>query len=220
MRQQAVRVGTSQPARSIAFAILVAYALAAVIAVSTHWYFEDADAYWLAAERLRDGQPLYIGGDDPWTYRYAPWFAWAWVPLTHLPHGLVMTLWGVLLALSAGWLIWPDWRNEYSVALSLLCLPDLFQVTSTGNVQGLMLAGIAYGLTSKWGPLLIGLATSLKGYPILFALPWWDRRTLMAVGVAAVLVAPMLLDLSGYPTSRTLFTPGTLSIALVVRRLR
>ena len=212
---------TADPARAVAFALLIAYTLAATIAVTTHWYFEDADAYWNAAERLRAGQPLYIGGGaEPWTYRYAPWFAIAWVPLSYLPHGGVMTGWAILLALSAAWLAWPDWRSPASVALTLICLPDLLRVTSTGNVQPLLLAAIAYGMTSRWGPLLIGAAASLKGWPILFALPWWDRRILVAAGVAAVLVAPMLLDLSGYPTSREFITPGTLSIALVVSRLR
>lgn len=208
------------PVRAVVFAFLIAYALAAAIAVITHWYFEDASAYWLAAERLRVGEPLYIGGGaaDPTVYRYAPWFAAVWVPLSYLPYGLVMASWAVLLALSAAWLAWPNWRSPASVALTLLVLPDLLRVTSTGNVQGLMLAAIAYGLTSRWGPLLIGAAASLKGWPILFALPWWDRRTLLAVAVAVVLVAPMLLDLSGYPTQRDLITPGTLSVVLVISR--
>lgn len=212
---------TANLPRAVVFAILIAYALAAVIAVTTHWYFEDADAYWHAAERLRSGEPLYVGGGaEPWTYRYAPWFALAWVPASYLPHGLVMAVWAVLLALSAAWLAWPDWRSPASVALTLLVLPDLIRVTSTGNVQPLLLAAVAYGMTSRWGPLLIGAAASLKGWPILFALPWWDRRILVAVAVAALLVAPLLLDSTGYPTSRELFTPGTLSIALVAARLR
>ncbi len=216
----ALRLVTVNPARALVFAILIAYALGATVAVVTHWYFEDAGAYWNAALRLREGGPLYVGGNDPTTYRYAPWFAAAWVPLSYLPQELVMGLWGVLLALAALWLILPDWRSPESVALSLLVWPDLLRVTSTGNVQPLLLVAVAYGLTSRWGPLLIGAAASLKGWPILFALPWWDRRTVMAGGVAALLAAPMLLDLSGYPTSHGIFTPGMLSIALVLRRLR
>src|SRR5688500_15826301 len=106
---------SANPMRAVAFAILIAYALAALLAVTTHWYFEDADAYSSAAHRLRSGEPLYIGGGaEPWTYRYAPWFAWMWVPLSYLPHGLVMAAWGVLLALSAAWLAWPDWRSSVS----------------------------------------------------------------------------------------------------------
>jgi hypothetical protein len=49
----------------------------------------DGDAYWNAAMRLRDGLPLYplIENQDlPTTYRYAPWLAWLWVPVTYLPH--------------------------------------------------------------------------------------------------------------------------------------
>src|SRR5688500_20166301 len=93
---------SADPMRAVAFAILIAYALAALLAVTTHWYFEDADAYWNAAHRLRSGEPLYIGGGaEPWTYRYAPWFAWVWVPRSFLPHTVVMSFWAVLLALLA-----------------------------------------------------------------------------------------------------------------------
>ena len=44
----------------------------------------DADAYWQAALRIRDGLPLYGGSrlDETQIYRYAPWFAYAWLPLT------------------------------------------------------------------------------------------------------------------------------------------
>src|SRR5207248_1690343 len=59
------------------------------------------DAYWNAAMRLRAGQPLYAPGlpTDSDLYRYAPWFAYAWVPLTYLPKGAVLVAWmGICLA--------------------------------------------------------------------------------------------------------------------------
>lgn len=208
------------PARTLVFALLIGYALAATIAVLGHWYFDDAQGYWQSALRLRAGEPLYYAGDvgDPAVYRYAPWFAWVWVPLTYLPESVVMVLWGAVLVAAAAWLIWPA-RSPAAICLALLCFPDLLRVTSTGNVQPLLLALCAFGLTSRWGPLLIGLAASLKGWPLLFAGVWWRTpgRIALAAGVTSLLVAPALAyDLAGYPTNRQLLTPGTLSIALVV----
>lgn len=216
-------MGTVNLPRALAFALITGYALASVPAVATHWHFQDAGAYWNAAERLRSGGELYFSSPDlglPSLYRYAPWFAYAWLPLTYLPHTLVMALWGALLASAAGWLVWPNWRSPASVALSLLLLPDLLRVTSTGNVQGLMLAAIAWSLTSKWGPVVVGVAASLKGWPILFAAFYRDRRILVAVAVAVLLALPALaFDLSGYPGRSGLLAPGMLSALLVVARL-
>ena len=208
--------------RAIALAILAAYALAALVAVSTHWYFEDAGAYWQAALRLRAGGPLYV--DDvigPELYRYAPWFAFAWVPLTYLPESVVMAGWAAVLLIAGTWLVWPDWRDPVYVALSLLIFPDLFRTTSTGNVQPLLLAAIAWTLRSRWGPWVLGITASLKLFPLAFLLYYGTRwrRYAIALGTAAVLWAPLLLfDLSDYPP-RNLITPGTLSILLVVAKL-
>ena len=62
----------------------------------------DADAYWHAAQRLRDGQALYGGprGDETEIYRYAPWFAFAWVPLTYLGQDGAYLVWRGILVLS------------------------------------------------------------------------------------------------------------------------
>lgn len=214
---------TANPARAVVFAVLLAYSLAAVVAVSTQWYFEDADAYWQAALRLREGQPLYVAGSagDPTVYRYAPWFAWAWVPLTYLPEGAVMALWGAVLAAAALWLLIPA-RTPAAVALAMLCFPDLLRVTSTGNVQPLLLAVCAYGVTSRMGPLFIGAAASLKGYPILLSAIWWQhpQKLAAAIAVAFLLIVPALAyDLSAYPLERALWVPGTLSVFLVVAKL-
>ena len=73
----------------------------ALIAGPTHWGFEDVEAYWQAALRLREGQPLYPVGIDPDSYavfRYTPWFAWLWVPLTYLDRTVVEWAWAAALA--------------------------------------------------------------------------------------------------------------------------
>jgi hypothetical protein len=47
----------------------------------------DGISYWDAALRLRNSATLYLPGlpTDPSVYRYPPWFAAAWIPLTFLP---------------------------------------------------------------------------------------------------------------------------------------
>jgi hypothetical protein len=217
----------ANPARALVFAILIAYALAATIAVVSHWHLEDAGAYWNAAERLRAGEPLYFSSpnlSDSALYCYAPWFAAAWVPLSFLPRELVMLAWAAVLLGAAAYLIWPDWRSPASVSLSLLVLPDLLRVTSTGNVQGLMLATLAWGLRARWGPVAVGVAASLKLFPLLFAGLYLARREwrklALAVALAVVLWLPaVLFDLSAYPHRVGFWSPGTLSTILVVVRL-
>ncbi|HLE58697.1 MAG TPA: hypothetical protein VJA85_03535, partial [Candidatus Limnocylindria bacterium] len=82
-------------ARLIALAAAV---MGAVLLIGAAWSVDvhpDAEAYWLAANRLRDGLALYGGpqGDETEIYRYAPWFAFAWVPLTYLSHDAALALW-------------------------------------------------------------------------------------------------------------------------------
>ncbi|MGH2385582.1 MAG: hypothetical protein ACRDGB_11120, partial [Candidatus Limnocylindria bacterium] len=64
--------------------IISLYVLAAGILYSIgNWTLEDMDAYWDAAVRLRAGEPLYREYADATAanvYRYAPWFAFAWIP--------------------------------------------------------------------------------------------------------------------------------------------
>ena len=74
----------------IALAICIGMGLAFAIANAFSWQLEDAEAYWNAALRLRSGGDLYVavplGADETIAYRYAPWLAWLWIPLTYLPQ--------------------------------------------------------------------------------------------------------------------------------------
>jgi hypothetical protein len=209
---------TANPVRAFVFALLVGYALAATYAVVTHWHFEDAGSYWSAALRLQAGGSLYFSSANPSDsalYWYSPWFAALWVPLTMLPHAAVMVGWSLVQVAALGYLLWPS-RHPASVALSLLLMPDLLRTASTGNVQVPMLALLLAGLRTRWGPVVIGVAASLKVFPIILAVLYGWRGALIAVGTAAILVAPVLLfDLSGYPT-RLLSTPLPLPLMWLV----
>jgi hypothetical protein len=76
-------------AQGIVIGLVVGFAIAALTGPGTNWWLKDSDAYWNAAMRLRTGEPLYpvlVNVEDPDIYRYSPWFAVAWIPLTFLTH--------------------------------------------------------------------------------------------------------------------------------------
>jgi Glycosyltransferase family 87 len=191
-------------------ALLFGTMLIRVALIWNNWGFEDVNAYWLAAHRLREGQPLYLGSLDPDSYRvfrYAPWFAWLWVPLSYLPKELVTAAWGILLggasvAILAGVALV---RRPAAWALAFILTPWLLSLVQVGNVQPLMVATLAFGVSRRTGPLWIAVAASLKGAPLIWTLTYLARREwgriVMSVLITAALVAPMLLtDLSGYTT--------------------
>ncbi len=199
----------------LALAICIGFGLAFVIANVRSWELEDSEAYWQAALRLRGGEPLYVpvipGADEMLAYRYAPWFAWLWVPLTMLPKGAVQAGWSVVLLVAAGAALLPlvRLRTVSAICLAALLGGLLVRTASTGNVHALLIAGLVYGAPRRSGPLWIGVAASLKFAPILYALLYvgrgeW-RRAAVSVAVGAALLAPALLyDVGGYPAD-----PGT-----------
>lgn len=191
-------------------AVLFGTMIIRVALIASDWNFGDINAYWLAAERLRHGEPLYLGNLSPDSYRvfrYAPWFAWLWVPLTYLPRTLVDWTWAALLAGASAWILvgLGRLRSAAGWALALLITPWLLSLVQVGNIQPLVVAGLGYGISRRSGPLWIGLSASLKAVPILFALVYLARREWQRISLSvlamAVLVAPMLLyDISGYTT--------------------
>lgn len=193
--------------RIAVIALVVGLGISQLILTVGDWHLSDAGAYWEAAQRLRDSEPLYpalADSEASEVYRYAPWFAWAWVPLTLLPRGAAYAIWSlILLGASAAALIPLAQRRAW--LLIAFFLPILVGISGIGNVQPLIVAALVLGIERRSGPVWIGLAASLKAVPLLLALTYvgrgqW-RRALVAGLVTAVLVAPMLLhDLSSYPT--------------------
>jgi hypothetical protein len=178
--------------------------------IANQWGFEDVDAYWDAATRLKTGQPLYPVGIDPDNYRvfrYAPWFAWLWVPLTSLPQTLVEWVWGAILAAATIAILYAllRLRSAASVALALILAPWLLSLVQVGNIQPLVVAALGFGMSRRSAPLWIGVTASLKAVPILWVIVLLARRQWLAIGaalvVAAVLAASFLFyDLHGYVT--------------------
>jgi hypothetical protein len=194
----------------MAIATIGAFAVLALLQVRDGWWMQDADAYWNAALRLREGGPLYpalTSQDAPDVYRYAPWFAVAWVPLTFAPQSLAYVAWGGVLFAAAGSCMWQMVRigGMASGLIAGLTAALLLPAAASGNVQPLLLAALLFGLERRSGPLWIALAASLKAAPILLAAVYLGRgewtRAILALGLTALLTLPMLLfDLSHYPT--------------------
>ena len=195
-------------ARLLVLAIVIGWSISNLAFHVAAWNLSDMDAYWNAAMRLREGQPLFPAVADPSAadvYRYSPWFAAAWVPLTFLPKLLVGVAWSIVLLAATAMALWPLRRGGLtSLAAAFLLGSFLVWGASVGNVQPLLIAALVHGIERRSGPLWIGLTASLKAVPFLYVLIYIGRREWMrasfAVAITAVLVVPFLLvDLANYP---------------------
>jgi len=188
---------------------LFAAMLIRIALIWNEWTFGDVDAYLAAAHRIRDGLPLYAGFDpDSYrVFRYAPWFAWPWVPLSYLPRDLVAWSWGAVLAVASGSVLvgLARLRRPAAWGLGLLIAPWLLSLVQVGNVQPIIIAMLVFGITRRSGPVWVGIAASVKAVPILFVLPYVARRewgrVAASVAVTAVLLAPLVATgIAGYTT--------------------
>ena len=195
-------------ARIVALAIIIGIGIGDLYWSAAAWHMKDAGAYWEAALRLREGQPLYpavTNVEASEVYRYAPWLAWVAVPFTYLPVQLAGAIWSVILLAASAVAVVPLARARAWVAVAFF-FPILVGISASGNVHALMIAWLAWGVERRSGPLWVGLAASLKAVPILYALVYLARRqwarAALTIAITAALVAPMLFyDLSHYVTT-------------------
>jgi hypothetical protein len=193
-------------ARLLVVALVVGVGISQLILTLGDWHLRDAGAYWEAANRLREGQPLYPSLTDTESsevYRYAPWFAWAWVPLTYLQREIANVVWSAALLAASGFALLPLVQRRAWLAFAFF-MPILVGISAIGNVQPLLVAALVLGVERRSGPLWIAAAASLKAVPILLVVTYLGRGEWVRAGAAilltGVLVLPMLLhDLSNYP---------------------
>ena len=193
-------------ARVLVTALIIGVGISQLIFTVGNWHMSDAGAYWEAASRLRDGEPLYpplADSEGSTVYRYAPWLAWIWVPLTLLPRDIAFALWSALLLVASAAALIPLVKARAWLLVAFF-LPILVGISGIGNVQPLLVAALALGIERRSGPVWIGLAASLKVVPILLVLTYVGRgqwvRAIAAIGITALLVLPMLFhDLTHYP---------------------
>jgi hypothetical protein len=203
--------GPARVARLVALAIVIGWSVANAIQRIGDWSLSDMDAYSSAAMRLREGLPLYPVASDAGAadvFRYAPWFAWAWVPLTYVPRAAVAFGWSALLVAATAVAIWPlvVRRTLPAIGAAALFGSILLWCAASGNVHPLLVAVLVLGVDRHSGPVWIGIASSLKIFPLGFALVYAGRRewsrAIVAACVAALLWLPALAyGLSEYQTS-------------------
>lgn len=197
-------------AQFVATAVAVGWLAYTLASWFLSWNPADAGAYLGAAERLRVGAPLYPAASPEAheVYRYAPWFAYLWIPLTYLPADAVKHAWSLAMLVCAAVAVAPllERPNRTRVVLAALLAAPLAETAMFGNVHPLVVAILSISVRRASGPVLVGMATTLKVVPILIAVGWlWRgqwRKAAVAIVVAAALLLPMLLfDLSGYSTT-------------------
>jgi hypothetical protein len=196
-------------ARLIAVAIVIGWSLANIIQHLTAWSLSDMDAYWNAAMRIRHAQDLYPAVLDPAAvdiYKYAPWFAWLWIPVTYLPKGFAGAAWSTVLVLSSVAAIAPLTLHPTLTRLAAATLLGSLLIWSaaSGNVQPLLVAILVHTVARRSGPVWVGVAASLKIFPVFYALVYLGRREwlrcILALLVAALLWAPAFAyDLKHFP---------------------
>lgn len=165
-------------ARLTIFALAVVGALAGIGVAYLHRVGDpmaDARAYYDAATRLNQGQPLYPAGADPNVadfYRYPPLLAIVLRPLALLPYWAFALLWEAIVVASLALLIRHlGVRSQRTwVAIGLLGIP-IGWALSIGQAQVPLTLLLAIGQ-----PWSIALATNLKLFPALAALWWIGRR--------------------------------------------
>lgn len=205
-------------ARLVALAIVIGWSVSNAWYRITDWSLSDMDAYWNAALRMREGALLYPPLADPSAadvYRYAPWFAWAWVPLTYLPKALVATGWSVALIAATVAALRPLMRpTAASIGAAALIGSMLIWAASVGNVQPLLVAVLVHGIDRRSGPLWVAIAASLKAVPILYVLLYLGRRewsrVFATLVVATILTVPLLITPLRYYPAGPGDSPGPL----------
>ena len=193
-------------ARIVALAVIIGIGLFNLSQAALHWTLSDAEAYWNAGLRLREGAPLYpsvSNVDAPEVYRYAPWFAWLAVPFTFLPGQVAGALWSAALLAASGVALMPLIQARAWLLVAFF-MPILVGISAVGNVHALMIAWLVHGVGRRSGPLWIALAASLKIFPILLAAVYAGRREWWRLGatlaLTALLWAPALgFGLGDYP---------------------
>jgi hypothetical protein len=205
------------PVERVARTVVLAVSLAWLAYVLASWFLvwdpADAGAYYDAAARLRDGRPLYqpMNPEAHEVYRYAPWFAYAWIPVTVLPRDVALHAWSLLMLVASVVAVWPIVRLGTVAAVSLAALLGAFlaETAMFGNAHPAVVALMVVTATRRSFPIWLGVAASIKLVPIAFVLVWLGRRQWGPALVALVTVGILWLhaaffDLGGYVTD-----PGT-----------
>lgn len=195
------RMTVERAARILGTAIIIGLSIAWLIWAFNGFTLSDAHAYRAVAQRLLAGTDLYPpAATQDEAFRYAPWFAVAWVPIAALPPTVGDLLWAVALAVASIVAVVPLARRRdlASRLLAILGGTMLLWTAARGNVHPLLMVALIHGLDRRSGPIWVAAAASLKAVPILFVLvylarrEWWRAGLTVAITLALVLPMPLL----------------------------
>src|SRR5207247_7465483 len=106
--------------------------------------------------RLRAGQPLYVAdtANASDLYRYAPWFAAGWIPLTYLDRTAVTAAWVALMIAAALVSTLPLLRRgPAGWAAFAIFAPLQLQAAIFGNVQPALVPLLTRGAGCRGRPI-------------------------------------------------------------------
>lgn len=143
----------------------------------------DVRAYYDAARRLNEGQPLYAAAGDattPTYYFYPPLLAILMRPFAGLPFHVFAVGWEAVVVASFVALLRRLGANRRTfIAVGLLGMPIGWAI---GVAQAHVPLTLLLAIGQPWS---IALATNLKLFPVLVAVWWLGRRQYQAVGALA-----------------------------------
>jgi hypothetical protein len=166
-----------------------------VVAVNRWSAPSDEHAYWLAAQRLLAGQPLYDPTATPVTpfaYWYPPIVAQVLAPIAAIvPSAVFSALWTVLMLACLWWLA----GRNVLVALAMCAFPPVAVEFWFRNVHLIIAVLVVLGLRRWSGWFSVGAAIKLApvlGIPYL-AVRGRVREAVVATAFGAVLLACSVL---------------------------
>ena len=197
--------------RSAALLVLAAIVLfSLVFLIRMKDEMADFEVNYKAGQRIRSGETLYRTADGHWQFKYLPFSAFLYVPLTLLPLALAKAVWfGLIVAASVSIIVISSKLIDYKydtflspVLVTVLVMGRyFFREIQLGQINALitfllvaliwLLARSQTAAAAAVGGALEGLATALKPYALVF-FPYFALRkkwTALALGLAVLSLA-------------------------------
>ena len=167
-----------------------------VVAMARWGEPSDEHAYWLAARRLLEGQPLYDPAATivtPFAYLYPPPLAQVFVPVAAVvPSWLFSAGWTVMMGLAIWWLA----DRDVLRGLALVAFPPVAVEFWFRNVHLFLAVLVVLGLRRWSGWYAVGAAVKVSpGLGIVYDVlrgRWRAAALAMGVGVLALVVSVVL----------------------------
>lgn len=168
-----------------------------VVAVNRWGTPSDEHAYWLAAQRLISGEPLYdptATSVTPYAYWYPPFVAQVLAPIAAVLPGMAFT--AAWTAVMLGCLWWLAGRDVL-LALALIAFPPVAVEFWYRNIH--LVLAVLIVLAIRGMPALYSVGALIKfspglGIPFLLARARWRDALIAVVAGAALLVISVALS--------------------------